>query len=117
MLLILVSIWVFKKFKELAISKGYAEEAKKWGWKGVGVYAVIGFGLQIVIGLMAGLGMIDIDVEATGVSLVIGLICWGIGGIAAYILYQRFEAKENNRPRISDFGKDEDQLNQSDLEV
>lgn len=108
MLLILVSIWIFKKFKELANFKGYADEAKKWAWSAIGLYVGIGMGFQLLTGVLIGAGVLNIDVDSTGVSLVIGIICWGIGGLASYVLYQRYQQRPNKTPDVHEFGEEEE---------
>ncbi len=106
-LLVLVSIYIFKQFGKLAESKGYKKST--WGGIGVAVYLVPGLGLQLLLGICAVLFNWDIDIESTMVNLVAAVVCYAIGGGAAWGVYLYLKTKEsklNSKDReIDAFGK------------
>ena len=104
-LLVLVTIWIFRSFKKAAIQKGYP--GKKWGIYGSLLYLAFGLGLQILVGVLVGLGILDFDYESTASNFIIALVCYALGGLASYILYQNFLNKENIVVDIEDFGKED----------
>lgn len=107
LLLVVVSIWIFKKFRELGDSKGYP--GKKWGTLGVVTYLGVAFSMGFIIAIIIALGSFGIDIEATGVALVIDLIGYALGGLASYILFQSYGKKENKlQNNIEEFGKEDE---------
>jgi len=105
-LLVAVSIWIFKKFKELALYKGVPSNKNKWGALGVVTYIGCAFGFQFLVGILIGLEVIDLDLNK-GVEVLIALIGYGIGGLFSYLLYNRYENQEWNKIDIDQFGEQE----------
>ena len=105
LLLVFASIWIFKRFRLLAEAKGL--DGKKWGRKGVLVYLGFALGGQVlgglVIGLMNKLYLLD-GMREYGFAL----ICYGLGGLAAYFLYQELVKEDDHFQKGFDqFGKDD----------
>lgn len=107
LLLIFVSIWIYRKNVALAQSKGYT--TKKWGVIGVVIYLGVAYGLLFIVGMFAGAGLIDIDLENSGQMIVGELLGYVFGGIATYFYYLRNKKKPTLAPDISSFGKKEDE--------
>ena len=97
---------VFKRYKELALSKGYKGSEKKWGWKGALLYIGFSFGLQFLVGVLIGADVIYLDIEQLTNKIAMSLVSYGVGGIAAYVGYQKLASKEDKKPDINSFGDD-----------
>lgn len=106
-LLVLVTIWIHKKFNLLALEKGY--KGKKWGIIGAATYLVISFGSQLLIGVLIGLGILNINLDNFGSEILLGLLSYAIGGLCAYILYNNFRKKPDIQTDIENFGVPESQ--------
>lgn len=105
-LLIFVTIYFFRKFRTLAESKGYP--GTRWGVYGSLVYLGVAFSVQFLMGLLYELGVIDLDLGSTGASFVVAIIGYGIGALAAHLLFKKLESKEDvSFYDIEDFGKED----------
>ncbi len=117
LILILVSIYIYNRYKKLAEEKGYKGSA--WGARGILMYLGISLGLPLTIGVLIGIFYLnDENFELdTGLDIMISFGGYIVGGIASYMYYQHLKNKPYNpelrKHNMSDFGKPEtdDQVN------
>jgi hypothetical protein len=110
-LLVFVSIYIFKKFKELALAKGYTPN--KWGTIGVITYLSIGLGGQLLLGVLLGIFDPYTIENIKGISeIFIAILFYALGGLACFIIYERLKNKPNLFAKdIDNFGKEETEKN------
>ncbi len=106
LLLVFVTIYIYKQYSQLAIQKGLNKT--RWGLIGSGLYLGLGLGLQLFIGVLIGLGYLSFDLENTASNFLLDLICYALGGIAAYLGYQKLKSFPDEAPNIDDFGKNQE---------
>jgi hypothetical protein len=102
-LLIFVTIYIYQKFSTKALEKGLSKI--KWGLWGSGIYLGLGLGLQLFVGVLIGAGVLSLDIENMGISIVLSLVTYAIGALAAYLLYQKLSRMEGEEVKIDEFGK------------
>jgi hypothetical protein len=102
-LLVLVTLYIWKKFSSLAELKNLNKNS--WAIKGILAYLSCGLGIPFVLGILSGAGIVNLDFENIGVNILLSLLCYGIGGAFAFLLYKQLESKPDNGPDIDSFGK------------
>jgi hypothetical protein len=105
LLLIFATIYIYQKFRDLAIVKDLNKT--KWGLIGCFVYLGIGLGFPFIIGIMIGLNLFYLNLEDFGTSFVLSLVSYGLGGLCAYLIYQKLLSFPDKTPDIENFGKQE----------
>ncbi len=107
LLLVFVTIYIYRKFSELAMEKDLNKT--KWTLIGTGLYLGFGLGLPFFIGillaLLAAMGVyaVPFSFEDRGANLVISLVCYGIGGLAAYMAYKKLQSYPEKTIDIDNF--------------
>jgi hypothetical protein len=105
LLLVFVTIYIYRRFSELAITKD--ENKTKWGLIGCFVYLGVGLGFPFLIGILIGLNYFYIDLEEVGVSFLLSILSYGLGGLCAYLVYRKLKSYPDKSPDIDNFGKPE----------
>lgn len=105
LLLVFVTLYIYRKFSELAILKDVNKT--KWGLIGCFVYLGVGLGFPFIVGIMIGLNLFYLDLENFGVSFVLSIVSYGLGGLCAYLVYQKLLSFPDKTPDIENFGKEE----------
>ncbi len=106
MILIFVTIYIYRKFAELAVAKSLNKS--KWGLIGSGIYLGFGLGLQFVLGILIGINLIPIDLDSFGGNILIAIVCYAIGGLVGYLVYLKLKAMPDDNLNIDNFGKKEE---------
>ncbi|HVD98724.1 MAG TPA: hypothetical protein VNB90_11020 [Cytophagaceae bacterium] len=109
LLLVFVTIYIYRKFRELADEKGLG--TTKWGLIGCFIYLGIGLGLPFCLGIFMALGVVNLDVEDNLVNIVLSIISYGLGGLGAYLMYRKLSSMPDSTEKldIENFGKNEEE--------
>ncbi len=103
LLLIFATLYIYRKFSELAAEKDLNKV--KWGLIGCFVYLGVGLGLPFTLGVLIALNVFYMDTEDRAVNTILSLISYGIGALVAYLVYRKLAAKTVSTPDVENFGK------------